>query len=556
MEQLEAYFDHFLGIPDGIKKLRELILTLAMQGKLVEQDPNDQPASELLKEIEAEKKLLMAEGKIKKPKPLPEIKPEEVPYELPAGWEWVRLGNVGTTNIGLTYKPTQVSNHGTPVLRSNNIQNGQIVFRNLVRVNAEIRQNTYAHPGDILICARNGSRRLVGKAAIIPISEEVMAFGAFMAIYRSRINPFVLRFIHSPIFRRVIDEVNTTTINQITQANLNKALFPLPPLNEQHRIVQKIDSLMALCDQLEARRKERDAKRLSMHSSAVHHLQHSSDENEFAASWSFITDRFDSLYSVKENVEELKKAILSLAMQGKLVEQDPNDQPASELLKEIEAEKKRLVAAGKIKKPKPLPEIKPEEVPYELPKGWEWVRLGEYGYWKSGSTPSRGNSKFYNGNIPWVKSGEVKQGRISTAEETISDLALTKCSLDLNPVGSVLIAMYGANIGDVGILEIEATTNQAVCACQTYAEVDNAFLLRLLSSLKASFIVQGAGAAQPNISKVKIRNTIVPLPPLNEQHRIVQKIDALMALCDSLLTRIDGKNEKSEQLVNAVLARV
>ena len=160
---LEKHFDTAFAAPDGIARLRELILTLAMQGKLVEQDANDMPASELLKEIEAEKQRLVKEGKIKKPKPLPPIKPEEVPYELPQGWEWVRLGDIGDTNIGLTYSPSDVSETGIPVLRSNNIQNGILDLADLKRVNKDVKESVLVQDGDLLICARNGSRALVAK---------------------------------------------------------------------------------------------------------------------------------------------------------------------------------------------------------------------------------------------------------------------------------------------------------------------------------------------------------------------------------------------------------
>ena len=263
-----------------------------------------------------------------------------------------------------------------------------------------------------------------------------------------------------------------------------------------------------------------------------------------------LEQHFDTAFAAPDGIAKLRELILTLAMQGKLVEQDPNDPPASELLKEIEAEKQRLVKTGKIKQPKPLPPIKPEEVPYELPQGWEWVRLGDIGIWKSGSTPSRSNTSFYGGGIPWVKSGEVKQGRIKTTDESITQKALDKCSLHINEKGSVLVAMYGANIGEVGILEIEATTNQAVCACKTYTNFDENYLLNLITSLKPYFISQGAGAAQPNISREKIVATIFPLPPLPEQHRIVARIVQLMDRCDAL-EKLSKEREEKRLAVHA-----
>jgi len=258
---------------------------------------------------------------------------------------------------------------------------------------------------------------------------------------------------------------------------------------------------------------------------------------------------FNDFFSSKQNIAKLKQLTLQLAMQGKLVPQDPNDQPASELLKEIEKEKK----ANKVKSLEP---IKSESIPYDLPNGWQWVYLNDFGVWKSGSTPSRTNSAYYGGDIPWVKSGEVKQGLIKKTEEAITQKALDECSLGLNPIGSVLVAMYGANIGEVGILEIEATTNQAICACQTFSKINNQFLKFLIDSLKGYFISQGAGAAQPNISRVKIINSIVPLPPFNEQERIVEKINQLMALCDDLEKQIENSSSKQTQLLNAIMSNL
>jgi len=253
---------------------------------------------------------------------------------------------------------------------------------------------------------------------------------------------------------------------------------------------------------------------------------------------------FDKLAEAPGGVKKLRELVLQLAVQGKLVPQDPKDEPASVLLEKIQAEKERLIKEGKARNQRPLEPLKAKEIPYEIPSGWEWTKLDLYGIWKAGSTPSRNNAQYYGGPIPWVKSGEVKQGLIKTTEETITELALSKCSLDINPIGSVLIAMYGANIGEIGILEIEATTNQAVCACNSYSNIDKLFLKLLLTAWKSSFISQGAGAAQPNISRVKIVNTVVPLPPLAEQKRIVAKVDSLMTLCDDLEKQQQEKAEK------------
>lgn len=269
-----------------------------------------------------------------------------------------------------------------------------------------------------------------------------------------------------------------------------------------------------------------------------------------------LLDHFHEAITTVEDVQKLKRFILQLAMQGKLVEQDPNDEPASELLRRIEAEKKQLIMEKKIKKLKPLPQITEDEKQFELPGGWEWIRLGNIGDWGAGATPVRGNSEYYNGNIPWLKTGELNDGYIKKSEEFITELALQKTSLRLNKPGDVLIAMYGATIGKLGILTFEATTNQACCACTPFNGVYNKFLFYFLLSQRDYYRSLGAGGAQPNISKDKITKSVIPLPSTNEQKRIVKKIEIIFSQCDQLLSDIVRKQTKSKFLNTSVFTRL
>ena len=230
--------------------------------------------------------------------------------------------------------------------------------------------------------------------------------------------------------------------------------------------------------------------------------------------------------------QELKNSILQLAIQGKLVEQRAEEGTAEELFVKIQEEKQKLIAEKKIKKEKPLPEITEEEKSFDIQESWKWVRLGDCGSWGSGATPSRTNSDYYGGTIPWLKTGDLNDGIITEIPEHITDLALEKTSVRLNPVGSVLMAMYGATIGKLGILDIEATTNQACCACIPYEGIYNKFLFYFLMASRTAFIKMGEGGAQPNISKEKIVNALIPLPPLAEQKRIVAKIEELLPYID------------------------
>lgn len=227
------------------------------------------------------------------------------------------------------------------------------------------------------------------------------------------------------------------------------------------------------------------------------------------------------------DTEALRKKVIDLAIQGKLTEQLPSDGDAETLYAQILDHKSQLIKEGKIKKDKALPGIAADEIPFEIPDNWKWVRVNSIGSWSAGATPSRGNKDYYdNGTIPWLKTGELNDGYITEAEEHITQLAFQECSVRINPIGSVLIAMYGATIGKVGILDIEATTNQACCACIPYL-INNRFLFYFLKSNKERFLEASHGGAQPNISKDIITKSLMPLPPLAEQKRIVEVLDCV-----------------------------
>ena len=253
------------------------------------------------------------------------------------------------------------------------------------------------------------------------------------------------------------------------------------------------------------------------------------------------------------NTKALRQKILDLAIHGKLVPQDPNDEPASVLLERIKAEKERLIKEGKIKRTKRSKAAcdKPH-YPYELPEGWCWTTLGEIGTWQSGATPSRLRKDYYGGNIPWLKTGDLNDGFITEIPESITNAALQETSVKLNPKDSVLIAMYGATIGKVGILTYPATTNQACCACTEYI-VDKLYLFYFLLAYRNAFIAMGGGGAQPNISKEKIITTLMPLPPLQEQKRIVDSIGHWFSLVNSVEESKENLQEVIKQTKSKIL---
>ncbi|HGA5794710.1 TPA: restriction endonuclease subunit S, partial [Salmonella enterica subsp. enterica serovar Virchow] len=508
----------------GIKKLRELILELAVHGKLVPQDPNDEPASVLLERIAAEKAELVKQGKIKKQKPLPEISEEEKPFELPVGWEWVRLGDIGETNIGLTYSPNNIKETGTPVLRSSNIQNGILDFTDLVRVSGmEIKNSSYVEDGDLLICARNGSKTLVGKNALINSLSEPMAFGAFMAIFRCSYNNYVKIFLDSPSFRRNLDGVDTTTINQITQSNLKHTLIPFPPEIEQEKIKNTVFELISLCDQLE----QHSLTSLDAHQQLVETLlttlTDSQNADELAENWARISEHFDTLFTTEASIDALKQTILQLAVMGKLVPQDPNDEPASELLKRIAQEKAQLVKDGKIKKQKPLPPISDEEKPFELPEGWEWCCINDLTF-VSGGIQKQPKRRPVKNHFPYLRVANVQRGNINIDELERFELEsheLTFWSLKKN---DILIVEGNGSADEIGRCAIWLAPIEK-CVYQNHLirvrgimEGYQEFIALYLNSPSGIKEMQRLAVTTSglyNLSVGKIRGIKIPLPPLN-----------------------------------------
>ena len=551
---LEQHFDTAFAAPDGIAKLRELILTLAMQGHLVEQDPNDPPASELLKEIEAEKQRLVKADKIKKVKLLPPIKLEEAPYDLPKGWEWVRLGDIGIWKSGSTPSRSNASFYGgdIPWVKSGEVKQGRIKFteETITQVALDKCPLQINEKGSVLVAMYGAN---IGEVGILEIEAATNQAVCACKTYTSFDENYLLYLITSlkPYF---ISQGAGAAQPNISREKIVATVFPLPPLPEQHRIVARIDQLMARCDALEKLRKERETQRLAVHAAAIKQLLDAPD----GSSWDFIQQHFGELYTVKENVAELRKAILQLAVMGRLVPQDPNDPPASELLKEIEAEKQRLVKAGKIKQPKLLPPIKPEEVPYELPQGWEWVRLGEIvsllgdGIHGTPTYDETGEYFFINGN-------NLSDGVIEIKENTkrVSITEYEKHKKELTD-RTVLVSINGT-IGNVAFYGGEPVMlGKSACYLNLFTQIEKHYIKKLINSsyfLEYAF-KSATGSTIKNVSLKAMREFCIPLPPLPEQHRIVARIDQLMALCDILDQQIDAATGKQTELLNAVMAQV
>ena len=384
---------------------------------------------------------------------------------------------------GSTPRGSNYSANGIPFFRSQNVYNDRLVYDDIKYISEEVHQKmkgTEVLANDLLLNITGGS---LGRCAVVPADFNCGNVSQHVCIMRSvLVEPeYFHALVLSSYFAKSM-KITGSGREGLPKYNLEQMGFPLPPLTEQQRIVAEIEHWFALINQIEQGKAD-----------------------------------------LQTIIKQTKSKILDIAIHGKLVPQDPSDEPAIELLKCIN------------------PHFTPcdnghyTQLPFEAPQNWCWTTLGKIGKWQSGSTPNRLNKDYYNGNIPWLKTGDLNDGYITHIPEYITEKALNETSVKLNPTGSVLIAMYGATIGKIGILTFPTTTNQACCACEVFNGIDKEFLFFFLLSHREEFIKMGGGGAQPNISKEKIINTYIPLPPFAEQKRIVNAVNELFTKLDTIM---------------------
>ena len=401
----------------------------------------------------------------------------------------------------------------------------------------------------------------IGNPVIVDCSEDFSIKNVALFKFYSTDKPS-RRYLH--YFLKKVQEsmrANSSGAVQsfVSLGFLRNYLFPLPPLAEQHRIVTKIDELMERCDELEKLKAERNQKQITVHKSALNRLLTAKDPSDFKTSWHFITQHFGELYSVKENVAELRKAILQLAVMGKLVSQDNNDQPASELLKAIEAEKNRLVKEGKIKKPKLLPVIEDKEISFDLPNSWKWVRLGDITSKITDGdhqTPPRILEGYRLLSAKNVRNSYLDFDNCDFISEENYLKSRERCCPEFN---DLLIVSVGGTIGRTSLIP----ENSFFALVRSVALIkplliNSSYLKYSMDSrlLQDSIHMRKRGGAQPCLYLSEIEMFPFSLPPLAEQHRIVAKIDQLMTLCDELEKQIDAAESKQTNLLNSMMTKV
>ena len=540
-EMLLKHFDLLAQAPDGVARLRELILTLAVQGKLVPQDPNDEPASVLLQRIRAEKDRLIAEGKIKRDKPLPSVIDTEKPFELPVGWEWVRLQHVGYTQTGTTPDKRNPQFYGSavPFIKPGDIYHDRIDYENEGLTELGLADSGRLAPAGSILMVCIGT---IGKSNLC---QQSCSFNQQInSVTPTCCSPdYINLYLWSPSFQsEAWAQSSSTTISILNKGKWEAIPVALPPLLEQFRIVARVEELMRLCDALEAKR-QLDA---TLHAQLLHTLlgtlTDSATPEELSANWQRVATHFDLLLDRPEAVDALEQTILQLAVRGLLVPQDPNDEPASVLLQRIRAEKDRLMAEGKIKRDKPLPPITDEEKPFELPLGWEWVRFGD-------ASVNRDAER-----VPVSSSDREKRDKVydyygaSGVIDKIDGFLFDKRLL--------LIGEDGANL-------LNRSTPIAFLAHGKYWVNNHAHVIdtteRGLLDYLALFInaislePYVTGTAQPKMNQAKLNSIPVALPSLAEQSSIVARVEELRQLCTDLRQRLTATRTTQGHLAEALV---
>lgn len=400
---------------------------------------------------------------------------------MPNSWEWCKLGTVNEIARGGSPRPikdylTTDANGINWIKIGDTTKDGKYIDSVKEKIRHEgVKKSRLVHKGDFLLT----NSMSFGRPYILNVDGCIHdGWLVISPIGEAYTSDFLYYLLSSSFaFEQFTNVASGGVVTNLNSDKVADAIFPLPPYGEQKRIVFEIERCFALIDVIELRK----------------------------------TD-------LRETIKQAKSKVLDLAIHGKLVLQDPNDEPASELLRRINPKAEIISDNGHYQK---------------LPEGWCLTILGSIGTWQSGATPSRLRKDYYGGNIPWLKTGDLNDGIITNIPEFITEKALEETSVKLNPTDSILIAMYGATIGKIGILSFPATTNQACCACLDY-KIDKMYIFYFLLSNRINFVSMGGGGAQPNISKEKIVNTTFPLPPLAEQKRIVSKIEELFHQLDMI----------------------
>lgn len=549
--------------PDGIQKVRGLILELAVRGKLVPQDPKDEPASELLKRIAQERARLESEGVCKKSKATPPMGKDERPFDVPEGWKWCRFPEVAYYKMGKT-PPTKEAaywaDNGIPWVSISDMNPGQTIAttaRTVSNVALERVFRSAPVPAGTLLMS---FKLTVGKVATLGVdafhNEAIISIFPFEGVsqeFMSHLLPMIAQGGNSK------SALMGDTLNSESLALL---AIPLPPVAEQHRIVAKVDELMALCDRLEAEQTDAESAHARLVETLLGTLTQSTGAAELAANWQRLADHFDTLFTTESSLDALKQTVLQLAVMGKLVPQDPDDEPASELLKRVAKERARLEANGACKKLLATPLLSDDVLPFDAPEQWKWCRLDELLAISGGVTLGRKLAGRTMVSRPYLRVANVQRGKLLLDHiKSIEVPADEKDKYQLQ-MGDLLITEGGDwdKVGRTAIWHGEIPEclhqNHVFRARPLSAEWHVRWTEMYLNAAPARAYFAASSKQTTNLASInmtQLKSCPFPVPPLAEQHRIVAKVDGLIALCDRLKTDLAESRTRQARLSSTLI---
>lgn len=533
--QLIWHYNRISEAPDAVTRLRAFVIDLAVRGKLVPQDARDEPAKNLLKGINESK------GEGSPIHPSDRHLSKHHLFELPSGWEWSHVGQVASkTGSGSTPRGgrSAYKTNGIKFLRSQNIHNDGLRLDDVAYIDKKTHERmsgTAVRPGDLLLNITGGS---IGRCCHVVNEIGDANVSQHVAIIRpvvSEMGRFLHRVFLSPHFQLFIaNEQTGAGRGGLPKNRMDQIPIPIPPLAEQHRIVAKIDELMALCDQLEKARADRETKRDKLTAATLARLNNPNPET-FRNDARFALDNLDAITKRPDQIKQLRETILKLAVRGKLVPQFESEKPFE--IKDSAA---------------------PSAAPFLVPKSWRWARLSSLGTLKGGGTPSKSRDDFWNGPIPWISPKDMKVDYIERSELGITDAAVSNSAVNLIDVGSLLFVVRGmilAHSFPVSITRVVLTINQDMKALTLRHPEMSEYLLRALKGLKGEMLdnVKRSSHGTCRLEGEAYRDFMIPIPPAKEQDRIVAKVNKLMAVCDELERALRADDATRSHLLAALL---
>ena len=535
---LIEHFKDLLKTPQDVEKINAYILQLAVQGRLLPQDEQDEPACKLLERIRAEKESLVKQGLIKKEKPLPPVSLKEVPFEIPKSWVWTRLGEIMEFNYGKSLPEKKRLEGFIPVYGSN----GLVGYHSTPLV-----------LNSCIIIGRKGS------SGAVNLSNNA-CWVIDTAYYVSSLNNLDEIFVFYMLKSLRLDQLGKGIKPGLNRLEAYNIPIPLPPLPEQKRIVAKVEELFELTAALGKKLQKAQKTSGQLSRSAYVNLAEAADRQALNKNWAFLKANFDLLSTQKEQIGHLRQTVLQLAVQGRLLPQNEQDEPAQILLERIRAEKERLIKEGRIKKENPLPPVSQKEVPFDIPKSWVWTRLGEITIkLGAGSTPKGGKSVYKDSGIKFIRSQNVWNDGLK-----LDNVAFISKEINHKMINSVvrpkdiLLNITGASIGRSSLVFDDfdiGNVNQHVAIIRLLdPEIRYFTHLYMISSYVFNLIMQvQVGVSREGLSMMKLKNFPIPLPPLPEQKRIVAKVEELLALCNRLETKLEQSEQTRRHLLETLL---